>query len=124
MAYRDDRSLEELIAGSIENKKKTKKINVVKANTREQTGEFRVNIDYSKSDSSFYENYDRSEKAYGKAKTSQVPGLDPEFLQSLRDNFGTNAQNNYGKRKSSKREYTLQDRERYRGGRQSVPRHG
>lgn len=107
MAYRDDRSLEELIAGSIENKKKTKKINVVKANTREQTGEFRVNIDYSKSDSSFYENYDRSEKAYGKAKTSQMPGLDPEFLQSLRDNFGTNAQNNYGKRKSSKREYTL-----------------
>ena len=45
MAYREEPSLEELIAGSI-NKKKSVKRNVIKATVKEQTKSFKLDIDY------------------------------------------------------------------------------
>lgn len=115
MAYREEPSLEELIAGSI-NKKKSVKRNVIKATVKEQTKSFKLDIDYSKSDSSFYEkelgeeNFNRSEFRNARnrpAEISNTSSLDPEFLKSLRENFGTNAAGSK-KKKAKKKEISIE----------------
>lgn len=115
MAYREEPSLEELIAGSI-NKKKSAKRNVIKATVKEQTKSFRLDIDYSKSDSSFYEkelgeeNFNRSEFRNARNRPSEISNtssLDPEFLKSLRENFGTNAAGSK-KKKVRKKEISIE----------------
>lgn len=106
MAYRNEPSLEELIAGTIDKKKSAKK-NIIKANIKDNTKSFKVNIDYSKPnransnreigqdyiDRSQFRNgrnYVSSTTSYSKNATSSADtdNIDPAFLKSLQQNFG------------------------------------
>lgn len=116
MAYNDDRSLEDLIADSINRKKSAvSKVKVVKIKGNTSSGQkkspdkFDVHIDYSKSEPEFYgedsQQYvsedelwydseemmpDSSEPPVKTAKRPQPDDFDEEFIRTLRENFGSN----------------------------------
>lgn len=101
MPYREEPTLQELIAGSIE-KKKHAKVRVVKTSKKEQTKSFEIEntveigeefIDRSQFKNSQKKAYDANES------------LDPEFLKSLRENFGYGTEGY--KKKPKKQEFEL-----------------
>lgn len=85
MPYKNEPSLQDLIADSIE-KKKAVKVKLVKVNKKEQTKSFdRVGKKVEIGE----EFIDRSQFRNSKPKTYDAENeLDPEFLKSLRENFG------------------------------------
>lgn len=100
MPYNNEPSLQDLIADSIE-KKKAVKVKVVKVNKKEQTKSFERVGQKKELGEEFI---DRSQFRNSRPKTYDAQSeLDPEFLKSLRENFG-NANYSSAKKKEFKLE--------------------
>ena len=108
MPYKEEPTLQELIAGSID-KKKSAKVKLVKVSKKEQTKSFKIEnhkeIGEEFIDRSQFRNGQPQKDVPVKAYNAEE-SLDPEFLKSLRENFG-NSDNNK-KKKTKKQEFKLE----------------
>ena len=104
MPYKEEPTLQELIAGSIdEKKKKSARVKVVRSSLKENIQEKETP---NSADEEIGEEFiDRSQfKNYSRSGYDAATDLDPEFMQSLRENFG----NNLGTQpKAKKQEFQL-----------------
>ncbi|MBE6837544.1 MAG: LytR family transcriptional regulator [Ruminococcus sp.] len=108
MSYREEPTLQELIAGSIE-KKKNAKVKLVRVSKKEHTKSFKIEnhreIGEEFIDRSQFRNAQPRKETPKKVYNAEE-NLDPEFLKSLKENFGNSG--NYKRRKPKKQEFKLQ----------------
>lgn len=108
MPYKEEPTLQELIAGSID-KKKNAKVTVRKVSKKEHTKSFKIEnkgeIGEEFIDRSQFRNA-QPQKEIPKKPYNAEESLDPEFLKSLKENFGNN--DGYKKKKPKKQEFKLQ----------------
>lgn len=109
MPYREEPTLQELIAGSID-KKKNAKVTVRRVSKKEQTKSFKIDsnkeIGEEFIDRSQFRNANITKSDCVKKPYNAEESLDPEFLKSLKQNFGNN--DGTKKKKPKKQEFRLE----------------